>query len=666
MNVVVGGLALTGVLLVVSLVAAWVVPAGLRSRVCGVGVALLGAAGAATGAAVLAGGRGDVTVALSLPVAPLTISPEPLGAFFMVVIGLVAVATALYAMGYARGGAAGSAAMWGAFAVLVACLLLVPACADAVSFLLVWELMALSSTALVLAEHRSRMAVRAAGVWFAVMAHVSFLLLLAGFAVLGAAAGGTSFAIMAQAPTDSTAGQWAFVLLVAGFSAKAGIVPLHVWLPRAHPVAPSHVSALMSAALVKLGVFGVLLVVVRLLPGGPAWEGVALMLVGGVSALFGVLQASVATDLKRLLAFSTTENVGVMFLAVGAASLLASRGAGLAAATAAVACLLLVAGHAALKTAAFLAAGSVLHATGERDLDRMGGLGRGMPMTAAVFGVAALAAAALPVTGGFVAEWALLQALIHGSVPGDALVSVAMPVAVGVVALSTGIALMTFLKAFGLAFLARPRSDAATRAHEASTAMLVGMGIAAAAVLLTGLLPGAVASAAATALDAPVVGTAMAGGVVLVPFAVVLDPVALTVLTLVVLAAVVVAGVVAARRAPRREVDLVWACGVGELTPRMQYTATSYAEPLTRVFDDALQQTRDLQVTHADESAYLVARVRFSQQVGDVFQSRLYVPAVRLVDRVGGWGGRLQNGSVHRYLLYSFVGLLLVLMVASL
>lgn len=666
MNTPTAGVMAMAVFLVVAVTAAWLVPASQRSRVCGGSVAVLGLAGTTTGLAVLAGGQVQVSVALSLPMAPLTVSPDPLGGFFMMVIGLVSAATAVYGMGYARSGAAGSATMWTAFAALVFCLLLVPACADAVSFLLFWELMALTSTALVLAEHRTRAEVRSAGVWFAVMAHVSFLLLLVGFAVLAAAAGDTSLAAMATVPADSAAGMWAFALLTLGFAAKAGIVPLHVWLPRAHPAAPSHVSALMSAALVKLGVYGALLVVVRLLPGGPPWQGTALMIVGGLSAVFGVLQASVATDLKRLLAFSTTENVGLMFLALGAAGLLQSQGATDVAGVAAVACLLLVAGHAALKTAAFLAAGSVLHGTGERDLDQLGGLGRAMPVTAASFGIAALAAAALPVTGGFVAEWALLQALIHGVIPGDQLVAVVMPVAVAVVALTTGIALMTFVKAYGIAFLARPRSDAAAHAHEAGPAMRLGMGAAAAMVLLTGLLPGLVATAAATAVNVPVVGTVTAGGLALVPFDVFVDPVALSVVALVLLGGVATAGVVAARRAPRRSVDLVWGCGAGELTPRMQYTATSYAEPLTRVFDDALQQTRDLEVTHADESRYLVARVRFSQQVADVFETRVYAPAIRLLDRIGALGGVLQNGSIHRYLLYSFTGLIIVLLVASL
>ncbi|MDQ1248470.1 MAG: hypothetical protein QG597_2843 [Actinomycetota bacterium] len=660
-----GALVAAALFLVGALIAAWAAPAAVRSALAGAGVVGLGLTGAAVGLSTLAGASVQVTVATSLPLPPLVFSPDPLGGFFMIVIGLVGAVSAGYGVGYARSGPAASPTMWSAFALLVFALLAVAASADAVSFLFSWELMALTSTALVAAEHRQRGEVRSAGIWYAAMAHLSFLFLLLGFAVLTTAAdGATSFSALAQVASDSNAGQWAFALLALGFAAKAGIVPLHVWLPRAHPAAPSHVSALMSAALVKVGVYGILLLVVRLLPGGPSWQGVMLMVLGAASALFGVLQASVASDLKRLLAFSTTENVGLMVLAAGAASLLTSAGASDVASVALVACLLLVASHAALKTGAFLAAGSILHATGERDLDRLGGLVRTMPVTAATFGIAALAAAALPVTGGFVAEWSLLQALIHGDVPGNRVVAVAMPVAVAIVALTTGIALMTFVKAYGIAFLARPRSHHAADAHEAGWAMRLAMLLAAGAVVVIGLLPGPVATAAASALDTQVVAGTTIGGLTFLPFDALLDPVALTLLTAALAIGIVGWQAVAAHRAPRRQVDLVWACGAGSLTPRMQYTATSYAEPLTRVFDDALQQTRDVEVTHAEESAYLVSRVRFSQTVGDVFDTRLFRPLVGMMERIGQLGAWVQNGSIHRYLLYSFIGLMLVLAVA--
>ena len=232
-----------------------------------------------------------------------------------------------------------------------------------------------------------------------------------------------------------------------------------------------------------------------------------LLALGAVSAVYGILQASVASDLKRLLAYSTTENVGLMFLAVGTGLLLRSVGVPGPADVAIVSCLLLVVSHAAFKSTLFLGAGSVLHATGERDLDRMGGLGARMPVTSAAFGIGALGAAALPVTAGFVAEWALLQSLIHGARPDNRLVAVAMPVAVAVVALTAGLALMTFVKAYGIAFLARPRSAGATDAHEATRSMQAAMLLAGALVLGLGLVPGLVAEAAARAAGVSGVGS---------------------------------------------------------------------------------------------------------------------------------------------------------------
>jgi formate hydrogenlyase subunit 3/multisubunit Na+/H+ antiporter MnhD subunit len=458
----------------------------------------------------------------------------------------------------------------------------------------------------------------------------------------------------------------AFVLLVLGFATKAGIVPMHVWLPRAHPAAPSHVSAVMSAAMVKMGVYGVLLVVLQMLPAGRPWWGLVLLALGTVSAVYGILQASVATDLKRLLAYSTTENVGLMFLAIGAGVLLRSYGVAGPAEVAAGTALLLVASHAAFKTTLFLGAGSVLHATGVRDLDRLGGLGKRMPTTAAAFGVGALGAAALPITCGFVAEWALLQSLIHGARPEDRLVAVVMPLAVAVVALTAGLALMTFVKAYGIAFLARPRGPEAGIAHEGPATMRVALVVSAVAVVGLGLVPGVLAAAVVRAVGLGGIDVFGVAGLGLPGVGAALDPVALSGLALLVAIPVLVVTWRMARRRPSRPVDLAWGGGGVRVSPRMQYTATSYAEPLSRVFDDALRPERDLEITHAGESRYLVERVQFRQQLEDVIEVRAYVPGVRLVDRIGLAARRLQNGSIHRYLGYSFVALVAVLIVVSL
>jgi formate hydrogenlyase subunit 3/multisubunit Na+/H+ antiporter MnhD subunit len=664
MTVVELGLEAQLLLVALTTLGALLAPETRRGVTAAVGSVAVSAVGVVTGSLALGGGRGFVEIPTSLGLGDVGLGPTPLGGFFMVVCGGVGAVAALFAVGYV--GTTGTRAGWVALPVFLGALQLVPAAADAVSFLLLWEVMALASTMLVLTEHARGAEVRSAALWYAGMTQLSFVLILLGFGVLASSSGSVSFAAMAAVDPGTPSASVAFVLLALGFATKAGIVPLHVWLPRAHPVAPSHVSAIMSAAMVKLGVYGVLLVSLRVLPGGPGWWGLLLLALGAVSAVYGILQASVASDLKRLLAYSTTENVGLMFLAAGTGLLLRSVAVPGPADVAVASCLLLVASHAAFKSTLFLGAGSVLHATGERDLDRMGGLAARMPVTSAAFGIGALGAAALPVTAGFISEWALLQALIHGARPENRLVAVAMPVAVAVVALTAGLALMTFVKAYGIAFLARPRSAGATAAHEGPKTMRAAMLVSGAVVLLLGLVPGLLADVAARGAGVSGVGSGGWLGVDLPGVDAALDPVALSLVAAVIAVPVLCLSYVAARRRPRRRVELAWGGGGVRVSPRMQYTATSYAEPLARVFDDALRPERDIEITHISESRYLVERVQFHQHLDDVVEVRVYRPLLVLVDRCGTAARRLQNGSIHRYLGYSFLALVAVLVLVAL
>lgn len=639
-----------------------------RNVLAGAAVMTAGLAAAATGVAALLGVVGTgLMIPVSLPLVggldPLLLAPDRLGGFFLVLSGLVIAASALFGIGYAHGPAA-SRTGWTGFTVFAVGLMLVPAAADAISFLLAWELMALGSTVLLLADHATRQAVRTATVWYAVMTHLSFLLLVAGFGVLIAAAGGTSWSHLSG--VGEPAASLAFGLLIAGFATKAGLVPMHVWLPRAHPEAPSHASAAMSAAMVKMGVYGMLLVTLRLLPDGPSWWAVVLVAVGAVSALYGILQASVQSDLKRLLAYSTTENVGLITTAIGVGLLLAQSGQQAAAEVALVAALLLAASHAAFKTVLFLGAGAVLHATGERDLDRLGGLAARMPVTALSFGVGALGAAALPVTSGFVAEWVLLQALIHAEAKTDRLLAVVMPLTMGVVALTIGLGLLTFVKAVGVGFLARPRSQAAAQAHEVGFTMRLALVGAAGFTIGLGLIPGPLTQLISGAVGATGITTTGLTGIELGGLgAVILDPLVLTTVTAVMLAGVLIVNAAAARRHPRRDVDLPWGCGGERISPRMEYNATSYSEPLARIFGTSLSTRRSVEVEHPDDAPLLVSGMAFTQETVDLVEDRVYLPAARLAERFGDLARRIQNGSIHRYIGFSFAALLLVLVLVT-
>ena len=659
-------------LLVVAVAAALLTPARRRSRVSGTFCTLLAAAGIVTGAIALSGGTGSLSIPTALPLDPLVLAPDRLGGLVMVVVSSVGVLASLFGIGSARVASA-SRTSWLAMAVFLFGMQLVPAASDVVSFLLFWEIMTLGSTALLLAHHATRGTVASALVWYSAMSQLSFFFVLAGFALLAGIAGGTGFADLATVDPFSWQASAAFLLLLLGFGGKAELVPLHVWVPRVLPDAPGHVAAAMSGAMVNIGVFGALLVVVRLLPNGPAWWGVLIMVLGGVSALYGILQASVASNLKVLLAYSTTENMGLVFLGLGASVLLRADNATAAADAALVAALLLMLSHAAFKSTLFLGAGAVARATGEMNLDRLGGLGSRMPWTAAAFGAAAMGAAALPVTSGFVAEWMLLQALIHGSrVDGEVVsvaASVAMPLAVAVIALTAGLALLTFVKAYGIGFLARPRSQKALRAGEVPVIMRIPLVLGALLVVGLGLLPGPLAVAVGGAVGpvfTPDVRTIGLAGIDARGIDAVLDPTTFVVLATLLLVPVLIALFLSARRHPIRTSPLPWAGGGSRLRPRMQYTATSYAEPLVRVFDDVLRPSRDVEVTHVGESRYLVERVHVEQTVSDVVETRLYRPVLNLMQRFGVLARRAQNGSIHRYLSYSFVALLAVLIVVSL
>jgi hydrogenase-4 component B len=664
-------------LAIASIAAGLAIAAGLilptHARLVWVGVlsAVSAAAGGTAGVAVLTG-SGTFVAAMPdlLPLAGVRVELDALGAVFVVAVAVVAIPASLYGIGYSAPGLSGRSVQ-ATFPLFVWSLLMVPVAGSASTLLVLWELMALSSLLLVLSEHRHNPAVRAAAHWYAAMTHLGLVAILLALVVLAGRAGGDSFAAMREGASGvgPVAASVVFVLALVGFGSKAGVVPLHVWLPRAHPEAPSHVSALMSGAMVKLGVYGILRVGWDLLGGGPRWWGVTVLAVGAISALFGILHALVATDLKRLLAYSTTENVGLILMGVGAAGLFAASGNRALASVALAAALLHVVNHAAFKGLLFLGAGSVLHATGTRDLDRLGGLARRMPVTGATFAIGALAIAALPPLNGFVSEWLLLQALVNGLPSSTALVAVAMPLAVAIVALTGGLAAATFVKAFGTGFLALPRSPEADAAHESPRTMQIGLGLLAGVCVALGLAPTAFGRPLARAVSSlgPLAGGRPLGAdhlhLELAGIQATLSPLLLAIGLLA--AVIATLGVVrAVGSAPTRRGAETWGCGRSVQTARMEYTATSFAEPLQRVFDDVLRPDLDVAVDHRAESRYYVEAVRYRQGIRDAVEHRLYTPVLRAARWWGRAARRLQDGSIHRYLAYGMAALIVVLLVA--
>ncbi len=651
-------------------VVALLAPRRVRPVAVGIVTGASGVLGTAAGVVALLGGAWSAALPGVLPLTGVAIALDPLGGVFLAVSGAVATAAAVFGIGYTRHGLDGRAVQ-AAFALFVLALLLVPVAGGIGTFLACWELMALASLLLLAAEHRCRAEVASAVRWYAVMTHLGFVAVLAGLLVLAAPASGDSFdAVRRAAGTLPPAvSGLVFVLCLVGFGSKAGIVPLHAWLPRAHPEAPSHVSALMSAAMVTMGVYGIVRVGFDLMGGGSRWWWLLVLALGMLSAVYGILQAAVSTDLKRLLAHSTTENMGLVLIGVGAGGLFATTGRPVLAALALTAALLHVMGHAAFKTLLFLAAGSVLHATGTRDLDELGGLRPAMPATTAAFGLGALAASALPPGTAFVSEWVLLQSLVHGLPAAGVGTTIVLPVAVAAVALTAGLAVATFVKAFGVGFLARPRSGAAERARESPPTMLAGMALAGMATVGFAIAPTLVLPALGRVAGGIVgTGSPVTGAVTLelVGIAGSLSPLLLVVALLAATVLVVALPRLLAVRRARRSAR-PWDCGAGRLTARMEYTATSFAEPLQRVFDDVLRPEQDVAITHHRESAYLVEAVEYRHRVPDRLEQRFYSPVLLAAAAWGHAGRRLATGSVHRYLGYGFftVCALLVLLVVT-
>lgn len=611
----------------------------------------LGAGGAVVGSAlglvpvvrVLAGGAEPTPLDLAwgVPGGRLALGIDPLSAFFLAPLFAVASVAALALAPYLRrdagGHALGPAWLW--FDALVVAMAVVLTARNAVLFLVAWEVMALTSYFLVVFHHE-RADVRRAGWIYLVATHLGTAFLLAFFAGLGRASGSLDFSGFGAPASGAGA---LFALALVGFGAKAGLFPLHVWLPEAHPAAPSPVSALLSGVMIKTGVYGVLRALGWLGPSSGAF-GVALVAVGAASAVLGVLLALAQRDVKRLLAYSSVENVGVIALGLGVGVLGASAGAPAVAALGFAGALLHVWGHAAMKTLLFLGAGAVAHAAGTLDLERLGGLLRRMPWTGTTFLAGAAAICALPPLAGFPGEIALYLAAFHGVAAGAA--PAPLGVALAALALVGGLAIACFAKAAGVAFLGSPRSAAAAAAREADRAttsccaalatLCLGLGLASPAVLAAArpaLLALAGASAAAPALDelSLLLGRVAAVGAGL--------------LALVGGVALVRKGLLRGREV---RVGPTWDCGYAAPTSRMQYTGASFVQPVTQFFEPALGPTR----SGLPPSGLFPPASRVQSRIQDPARERGFAPLFAAVDALAQRLRWLQSGSAHLYVLY--------------
>ena len=651
--------------------AAWRRPAA--ARIAGFALALAGTLleGAASAVALVQGTGATWRLPLGTALFPWTASLDPLSAYFNLALAFLACAVSVYSFGYVRPmeGRRNVGALVFFYNLLLLSLSLVFTAANAFSFLVAWEVMALVAYCLVSFEHEKAEA-RRAGVVFLVMSHAGTGLLLVAFLVLATTARSLDFArfhLLGSQLPPLVQGV-VFLLFFLGFGVKAGIVPLHIWLPDAHPVAPSNVSALMSGIVIKTGIYGMARVFFDFFGPPPLWAGTVVLSIGVASALLGVLYALMEHDLKRLLAYHSIENIGIILMGFGAALVFRALGHPNLAAVALVAGLYHTFNHATFKGLLFLGAGSVLHGTGTRNMEHMGGLIRRMPVTAMFFLVGSVAISGLPPLNGFVSEWLTYQALLAGFGSTESLTRMIFPIAGALLALTAALAAACFVKAFGISFLALPRSEAAAAAKEASVSMQIGMGILAAGCVALGLgatwfvrlFDPITSQALGLRVSSSLVaanGLAMAagtgrGGTV--------STAGIAVLGLA-LGGIVAILVMLRSRGARRVSGPTWDCGLPGLTADNQYTATAFSKPLRMIFSALYRPRREIQAEY-EVSPYYPTAIRFESDIEPTFEKRFYDPLQRSILELARRMRGIQAGSIHAYLTYIFVTLILLLL----
>ena len=618
----------------------------------------LGALGiAGVGVAGLMSPASSMILPVGLPDLPFHLRLDALSAFFMVLLGSAAFGVTVYASGYFKSMVAGPLALlalW--YHLFLAGMVMVLLADDAYAFMVAWEVMALSSYFLVTTDHKVP-EIRRAGFLYLLIAHVGAISLLLTFGVLQGGHGDYTFDTMRLAEMTPFWGSVVYLLALFGFGAKAGLVPLHVWLPEAHPAAPSPVSALMSGVMLKTAIYGLLRVTFDLLSIRMAWWGTLALALGLITALYGVIFAAVQSDIKRLLAWSSIENIGVILAAFGLTLIFYTDGKGAMAALTMTALLYHAINHAFFKGLLFIGTGSVLHATGVRHMGYLGGLIRFMPWTAWLTLIGALAIAGLPPLNGFVSEWLLLQAFLLTPGLSQPYINMVIPVAAATVALAAALSAYVMVKFYGVVFLGQPRDPALQHAHEADWAERLGMLWLAAGCVLLGLLPTQVIvwiepvvrmlvwqalPSSGTWLFLTPISAERASYSPLIFFAVVAVMLLLTFFWV--------------RRIYHGRVRRSdpWDCGYPEQDARMQDSAEGFGQPIRQIFEVFMQVERETPDPFDRQPRYRGASL-------DKLWFILYVPIARVVGWLSDQAGRLQHGRIQWYLIYSFATLIFLL-----
>lgn len=610
-------------------------------------------------------GGASILIPLGLPWLPMHIQLDALGSFFLLVIGSLLLPVAIYGQGYLR-----HEKCLTPLAVFLPLFVLgmlgVVLSNDAFTFMLFWEIMSVSSYFLVTHEHQ-QIENRRAGFIYLLMAHMAGLLIMGSFATIYAASGSFEFSAMRAAEVSPLWASVAFLLAGFGFGTKAGVVPMHGWLPEAHPVAPSNVSALMSGVMLKVAIFGFIRVTWDLL--GPTdfqwWWGALVLAAGSSSAVFGVLMALQQHDLKKLLAYCSIENIGIILIGLGLGMLLAQAGHPLLASLGLIAALYHTINHALFKGLLFMGAGAVLHSTGSRNMELMGGLIHRMPWTSALFLVACISISALPPFNGFVSEWLIFQTALIAPQLDGALLTAMVPFSAAMLALAGALAATCFVKVFGVVFLGHARSEMASEAQEIDHWMKLGMTIPAVLCLLLGVLPTMfiplLDNVAQLLLNTSLVSSMQGQSWLwLTP----IDTAHASYSPAIILIGILVLGGLLIYKFRMKENQArrakIWSCGNPHTNARMQYNAASFAQPLRRIFA-IIYQPEEHEHAERHKHKLLTTRVKYVVHVNDRVVKYIYHPIGKFILGLAKIIHHEHQRGIHAYLAYTFATILILL-----
>jgi hydrogenase-4 component B len=605
------------------------------------------------------------------PLLSLSFHIDRLSLFFLFVIALIALFCSIYGLGYVKHyykkydiGALGFF-----YNIFIFGMLVVVTANNGIFFLVAWEIMSLSSFFLVIYDHKDPGNIKA-GYLYLVMTHVATAFIILALALLFKYTGSFDFKVIrfgiGQIPLAIKNG--VFLLAMVGFGTKAGIIPLHIWLPSAHPAAPSHVSALMSGVMIKTGIYMMLRLFLDILQPVPLWWGLTVLILGSISSMLGVLYALTEHDLKKLLACHSIENIGIILLGLGSALSFLSLGMPALALLGFVAALFHTLNHATFKSLLFLSAGSVINELHTRNMEKYGGLIKYMPLTALFFLIGSMAISALPPFNGFFSEWLTFQSLFRGIAVIDFSVKWVFILSAGALAFTGGLALACFVKAFGTTFLARPRSKNIAHIKESSISLHIGMGALAALSLLFGLFSGSVTSL----LDrigrdlgpfhtAPsTILTSSFQGITVANFSSVSAPI-VCILFIVTVIIVVFAVRRLVNKNQKIRIGSTWDCG-SDLTPKMEINSTGFARSLITIFKSILKPSIQHEMEYHDaESRYMPKSRMITFNLTDLHRSYLYKPLRSIVATLSVWAKTIQSGNINIYILYIFIALLAAL-----